>query len=167
MNRTRIQLYEYGDSVLNKAVSKSITRKYRQLQCIMLMLNTTFKIYLESFPAIMLAIVGFFVFATIRFWHIPFLTYMNFPACAMRCFFESMTPLAIAGQVNEESADVLARWKQILVSGKSKANRDRDRYDNNGVTEFLVSCRNMRCTAGSMYTFENSIVVTTINNTCH
>ena len=123
----------------------------------MVMLNSAFKLYLESFPSILLGIAGFYFFATVRYWHdIPLLTYMNFPACGLRCFYESMTPLRIAGQVNEESAEVLAEWKKLTDTSDQT----------NDIIQCQASCQIMRCTAGSMYTFENSIVVTTIHNTC-
>jgi len=128
-------------------------------------MNSTFKLYLETFPSILLSIVGFYFFAAIRYLRdIPLLTYINFPACGGRCFFESMTSLGIAGQVNEESMQVLAEWKKLmLLIGRNQA-EDQIVYRNISKT-FQRSCQIIRCTAGSMYTFENSIVTTTVDNT--
>jgi hypothetical protein len=78
----------------------------------------------------------------------------------MRCFFEAMTPLAMAGKVNEESTNTLSEWATILHNTKHSA-------DCKWPKAFHRSCPTIACKAGSLYTFENSIVLVTLNNCAH
>ncbi|OXA42963.1 hypothetical protein Fcan01_22386 [Folsomia candida] len=80
------------------------------------------------------------------------------PLCGIRCAFEAVTPLAVAGDVNDKNKEVVAKWKRGVVARRamSKAKKEAIAYQK--------SFHAVRCTAGSLYTFENSIVLCCMNN---
>ncbi len=135
---------------------------YRELQVITMLLNDSFRLYLTWFPSILLGLVALLIYGSIRLWHIELLTYINFPTCGLRCLFESMSPLSISGDVNKESGTLLEQWKRNTVE---EAKRMKPNRETKWQTAFQTSCSNLKCTAGSLYTFQHSIVVTTIHNT--
>jgi hypothetical protein len=131
---------------------------YRTCQRINNLLNESFQLYLEWFPTFLLGLISLLLFATLKLWYIPIHAYLLFPACSLRCFFEAMTPLAMAGKVNEESIEVFWEWaNRMHVEMKSSKCCK-------WLEAFHHSCANIVCTAGSLYTFENSIVLCTLHN---
>jgi len=137
---------------------ETIFSHYRTCQRINNLLNESFHVYLEWFPSFLLLLISLLLFATLKLWYIPIHAYLLFPACSLRCFFETMTPLAMAGKTNEESIFVLRQWSQRLQ------NELKDNKSFPWLVAFHRSCRTIVCTAGSLYTFENSIVLCTLNN---
>lgn len=123
---------------------------YRHVELIVTMLNYTVVIYLTSFPSMLFLVVALLLFGTIRVWHLDPRGNVVFPACMTRCGFEAMTLTMLAGRVNLESTKVIVEWK---YGGRSKLAR-----------KFQQSCRSIKCAAGSMYTFESSIVITSLDN---
>lgn len=83
-----------------------------------------------------------------------------FPLCGLRCGFEAVTPLAMAGNMNKESQNVLRKWKVVTqnlcqkVSGREKRILQRTQR----------SCNVIRCSAGHLYQFDHSIVLCCTNN---
>lgn len=134
---------------------------YRTCQSISNRLTEAFHIYLVWFPTFLLGMMSLVLFATLKLWYIPFHAYLLFPACWIRCSFEAFTPLGIAGKVHEKSQVVLrdrSRCLSIRLMDPAKLKWFR---------AFHRSCPVIACGAGSLYTFENSIVMCTLNNCIH
>ncbi|ODM99049.1 hypothetical protein Ocin01_07658 [Orchesella cincta] len=123
----------------------------RKLRLIVTHMNQAFRSYLMWFSPILYALVGLLLFGSIRVLHTDFLTNSMFPVCGMRCVFEATTPLAMAGNVSQESEKVLELWREKMVT-VTKWVRSRKMI---GMVQ-RASGR-ILCTAGSLYTFENSI----------
>jgi hypothetical protein len=70
-----------------------------------------------------------------------------------------MTPLAMAGKANEESTSVLEEWSQRLHQDRKEGSVKSYKW----LQAFHRSCPIIVCRAGSLYTFENSIVLCTLN----
>lgn len=83
-----------------------------------------------------------------------------YPLCGMRCGFEAVTPLEMAGHVNKWSMRVVNRWKKLSNTVIQKQ-QGRGRKMLGMIQR---SCNRIQCTAGSLYTFEHSIVLCSINN---
>jgi len=193
--------FSIGLLFFNRAEIKSIAqhaaaKRYRELQTVVLMINHAFRYYLEYFPSVLLGIVALLMYGSIRLWHIDPISYSSFPSCLIRCLFESMTPLCISGDVNQESSEILVKWKQDLAENAKFEDRNTDlakseteeaqsqledsdericideditamvneNQDKKWLMIFQTSCSNIKCTAGSLYTFENSIVAVTMHN---
>ena len=156
---TREKPYEDTNICTEDAATEDIFLKYRQFQLINLQLNNSFNLYLEWFPSLLLTLVALLLFATLKVWYIDLHAYLLFPVCAMRCLFETMTPLALAGKVNEESILLLKEWKILLQNEYTSSNKNCK-----WLKSFHRSCPVIACTAGSFYSFENSIVLCTISN---
>lgn len=83
-----------------------------------------------------------------------------FPMCGARCYFEGVTPLSMAGDVNDRNKELLADWKDQLI--KRKENQSgRGKKLNRAIKRSLLG---VKCRAGSLYIFERSIVLTALNN---
>lgn len=139
---------------------ETILRQFRRSEVFITVLNDNFFYFLMGFPIILFLIVAMLIFGTIRLWHIDPQSNIMFPLCGMRCGFEAVTPLAMAGNVNKASAMILHRWKKVrYVLDRTGGARH--------VKLFRMvhrSCKRIRCTSGSMYTFEHSIVLCCLNN---
>lgn len=81
-----------------------------------------------------------------------------FPLCGARCFYEAITPLRIAGMVNDKNKEVKADCVSFLENGRAK------RLERRLWRQYGASMNGVRCTAGSLYIFENSIVLCCLNN---
>lgn len=123
---------------------------YREAELIMNSLNSSFHIYLSLFPTMLLAISGLMVFATIRLWHTDPSSTIIFPACGFRCTFECVTLLTMAGRVNQQSR--LIKWDWLRYKGSKEQER------------FKRSCQTIKCGAGGLFSFENSIVIVSLDN---
>lgn len=120
-------------------------------------MNDIFRYYLTCFPTFLFLIVSMLMFGTIRMWRVDPESNVMYPFCGFRCGFEAVTPLGMAGNVNVGSHAVLAKWKiacHTIAGGRAR--RLVERYQK--------ALRRIQCTAGSFYTFENSIVLVSINN---
>jgi len=164
MHRQYISLLKrilFNRTELNSAIHFTTSTKYRESQVAVIMLNHAFQYYLEYFPSVLFSMVSLLMFSTIRLWQIDPLSYASFPACSVRCGFEAMTPLCIAGDVNQESIEFLKELKQHLaVNAKYKGQNG----DQKRLGAFHASCPIIKCTSGSLYTFEHSIVPVTVDN---
>ncbi|XP_035702468.1 uncharacterized protein LOC118433992 [Folsomia candida] len=125
--------------------------RYRNVEIITTALNSSLKYYLTIFPTILFTVLSLLLFGCVRLWHLDPRSNLLFPTCGIRCGFESMSPLALAGRVNQESKSLLRKWRKQTSGGKWAA-------------RFKRSCRSIKCTAGSMYTFEESILIVSIHN---
>lgn len=99
----------------------------------------------------MFTILALLLFGCIRLLHLDIRSNLMFPSCGLRCGFETVTPLAMAGKVHRESENLLKEWKGHKRSGPLE---ERER----------MSFKSVKATAGSMYTFEESIVLVSLNN---
>ncbi|OXA39863.1 hypothetical protein Fcan01_25224 [Folsomia candida] len=82
-----------------------------------------------------------------------------FPLCGLRCFYEAMTPLKMAGKMNEINKDLSIGLKRKVAAlhqhklGTSKLWQS-----------YRKSFNSMTCRAGALYTFENTIVLCCLDN---
>ncbi|OXA46974.1 hypothetical protein Fcan01_18136 [Folsomia candida] len=123
---------------------------YRQVQLMTSLLNSVAGFYLRSFPSLLFIVLALLLYGCILLWADDIIANLIFPACGARCAFESMTPLAMAGRVNDESKALKREWKQWRGEP--------------WVESFKRSCPNITCAAGSMYTFESTIIIVSLDN---
>ena len=129
--------------------------KFRKAQIIVRHMNEAFRIYLATSPTLILAVLVLLIFSTIRFSEVDVTSYLMYPACTARCIFESYSLLAWAGHVNTTSGEVLNIWKLSVKNSEPSYAYNR---------RFGKSCRKLTISAGSMYTFESSIILATLHN---
>lgn len=137
------------------------TGQYRVLENIMKLINSSCRPYLATFSTILFAVVSLLLFGAIRVWHQDPGSNLMFPACGLRCFYEGITPLMLSGEVVKKNKKVIAQGKQI-VYGRWILDQSRKRKLEK---VWLNSCHGLRCEAGSLFTFENSIVIISLHNT--
>jgi len=130
---------------------KSRLENYRKAQLINGILGDAFGDYMEWFPSILLGIFVLNLFAALRFTHLSWYIYLMAPACGVRCLFESLSVLQFAGHVNQTSINTLRVW------------RTPERTEGKFIRAFHKSCRVIVCSAGSLYTFESSIVLVNVD----
>ncbi|OXA49513.1 hypothetical protein Fcan01_16031 [Folsomia candida] len=135
---------------------KTTVQQYRSIECIATLMNKAFFLYLSTFPTLLFAIVSILMFGVIRIWHYAPGSNLMFAVCGIRCSFEAVTPLAVAGEVNDKNKEVVQTWGQRIVATKRMVKKEAIAYQK--------SFHAVRCTAGSLYTFENSIVLCCLNN---
>lgn len=138
---------------------------YRRAQTLIRLLNEAFKFYLEWFPSILFTIAGVFFFGAIRYSDLPFHLYIVFPFCGFRCLIEGITLMAVAGETNSKSGKFMNYWSEKLAQAKIKVNSEEENESVVLSRAFHKSISRIKCTAGSLYTFENSIVLVTLSNT--
>lgn len=131
---------------------------YRNVECIMSQLNNCFKLYLATFPTILFSVVALLLFGVIRIWKNDPGSNLMFPLCGARCFYEAITPLSIAGVVNEENKRLIMLWKKKRVVAGSGPKEVKL------MKTYAASLNGVRCRSGSLYTFENGIVLCCLNN---
>lgn len=143
--------------------------RYRKIQCILKLLNNSLKPFLMTFANLLLLIVSFLLFGCICIWHTEPRSTLMFPLCSMRCGFEAITLLQVAGNLNQKSKQVLSNWKEVIhrnggknASGCIQGNRSN--RERKWLELVHRSCPNITCTAGSMFTFEHSIVLVSLDN---
>lgn len=140
---------------------RSTHHRYRQLELLVIIVNDIFHYYLMVFPSVLLSIVSLLMFGTIRLWHVSPQSNLMFPVCGARCGFEALSPLAMAASVNKASKQVLSQWKQLT---HHVLRQQKSRIERRIFKMVQRSCRRIQCTAGSLYSFEHSIVLCSINN---
>jgi len=138
-------------------MAKNFSRKFRRLQLTAIILNEAFKGFLTFFPTILFSLVAMLLFGSIKLLPIDPKSNIMFPLCGIRCGFEALTPLQMSGNVSQESEKVLKQWQQHIEGEKT-------RRDKKAMKMMLNSFKRILCTAGSLYTFEHSIVLCSINN---
>lgn len=145
-----------------KTNQEEILFKYRKFQLLIDFINDTFRSYLIVFPAVGGTIVSVLIYGTVRFWHLDPKTNIMFPLCAIRCGFEALTPLAIAGSLNAEGYQFLQTWK--CVTSKIYGSKYGSLSSHKRFLLASRSCPSLKCTSGSFFTFENGILFNTIDN---
>jgi hypothetical protein len=133
--------------------------EYRSTQLMMRLINSGFRRYLEWSPTILLCIVGLLTFCGIRYWKLPFYIYAMFPCCGIRCLFETMNPLAIAGHINDDSLKFVHELKSFYEKTGRKGT------DAGHMRTVVKSFQQITCSAGSYFTFQKSIVLVCTTNT--
>lgn len=111
--------------------------------------NDGMKLYMSYFASIMFTILALLIFGCVRLLHLDFRANVMFPCCGLRCGFESMSPIAVAGRVDEQSKQLQARWRKV-----SKTATERRAW----------TWRVIKMRAGDLYTFERGIVLVSLNN---
>ncbi len=142
--------------------NEDILSKYRRFQLLVDFINDTFRSYLVVFPPVGGIIVSVLIYGTIRFWQLDPKTNIMFPLCAIRCGFEALTPLAIAGSLKMAGDHFLQTWKD--VTSKARLMKDTKLNSRKRFLFLRRSCRPLKCTSGSFFTFENGILFNTIDN---
>jgi len=152
-------LFYRKDAILLKNTANMLLQ-FRKMQLFMIALNTTFKRYLKFFSTVLYSIVSLLTFGSIRLFLRDPIPNMMLPICALRCGVEATTLLGIAGDVSTRSKQLLQIWRTSSSVSFRKSFRKK------GKEARLVqrSCKRILCTAGSLYTFENSIVLTSVDN---
>ncbi len=148
-------------------------------------LNDSFHYYLVVFPAVGTAVVAALIYGIIRLWRIDPQSNIMFPLCAIRCAFEMLTPLSMAGCLNSGSDEVLWKWKKVvsLIRSGRKQAKSRDKLipsekknqltfsdvdakkDMKLAERMQKSCPFLKCSSGSFFSFESSIYLETIDGT--
>ncbi len=138
------------------------------------------------FPAVGTAVVAALIYGVIRLWRIDPESNVMFPLCAIRCAFEMLTPLGMAGSVNNCSDELLGEWKKVVSlinygkirqakfsekgmqtqkpNQKVISNVD-TKNDMKLAKRLQKSCPFLKCSSGSLFTFQSSIYLVTIDNT--
>lgn len=158
----RQQINQLQENKFCEKYESEILSKYRTFQLFIDHINDTFRSYLVVFPAVGGIIVAVLIYGTVRFWQVDPKLNIMFPLCAIRCGFETLTPLAIAGCLNAEGENFLQAWKDVAYKFYAKM-----RVIGNYRKRFLVSsrsCRPLKCTSGSVFTFENGTLFSMIDN---
>jgi TM2 domain-containing membrane protein YozV len=149
----------YNDDFLNFVryfLVKDMISQYQYAEYIAKLLNCSFRPYLSSFAKILLFLASVLAFGIVRIWHHHPGSNLMFPLCAFRCGFEALTLLGAAGSLNDKNKEVMDNFKNAAAMKKNKSGKV--------LRSWIRSCYGVRCTAGSLYTFENSIVVCCIHN---
>ncbi|CAL8124512.1 unnamed protein product [Orchesella dallaii] len=139
---------------------KSAMLNFRELHIIVITLNASFRPFLMCFSTILYSLVAQLIFGSIRLLPVHPRSNLMFPLCALRCGFEATTPLAMAGDVSKESQKVLEIWR-VKADSVIKKSFGKGRKP---LVMIQRSCRRILCSAGSLYTFEHSVVLCSFNN---
>ena len=133
---------------------------YRRAQVLLALFNDAFRVYLSAFPSNLFLISAIYLFGSVRYFGLPFYAYWVFPTCTFRCLFEATSALTAAAFVNSESKLHLTQWDRTLDQIDCE-HREEKKY----MWAFRKSCPDLKCMAGSLYSFENSIVLVSLSNT--
>ena len=128
--------------------ARAVVLKYHHVKCIGVHLNDAFNLYLGWFSSLMIVGLALLLYATLKFWYLDLRFYLMYPACALRCGFETFTILSRAGKVNRGSKDLLEHWEKWTRNEKIE-----------NANPLFHSCNPITCNAGSFYTLRNSIVL--------
>lgn len=136
-----------------------LSERFRYVQNLVAQMNSTFVHYLRLSPSILMGVVALLAFGAIRYYNLHFTAYMMYPLCGGRCLFDTITCLGIAGMVNDDSRHALEKWDKILAD-------DGVAHKVQWKVQRLIwkSCGEIQCKAGSLYTFQNTIVLATVHN---
>jgi hypothetical protein len=149
---------------------------YRFIQCLAIFINSGFQYYLKWFSNILFMIVALLLFSCIKFWGIDLQAYLMFPSCVLRCGFESVTLLALAGNINNACVELLKSLREesghlgttgavtIRYGEMDKIQSHSNRAEWKCLARYQKSCRIINCAAADLFTFENTIVMVTVNN---
>lgn len=126
--------------------------------------------YLTTFPAVGLYVVSMLLYGSVLLWDKDPQSNIMFPLCGMRCGFELLTPLAVAGNVYYTSTKTLHTWWKFsnLRETKFFISRNTDQGNEDGTNLKLVkmahrSCSVLECWSGPLFSFGRSIFLATIN----
>ncbi|CAL8124524.1 unnamed protein product [Orchesella dallaii] len=139
--------------------TRNVTFRFRKMHIIVLFLNSTFRSYLTCFGTILYSVVAQLLFGSIRLLHRDPRANMMFPLCGFRCGFEVTTPLALASNVSQESKNVLVEWRSKMDTAVKQNWKGRKE-----LRMAQRSCKRILCSAGSLYTFDHSIVLCSVDN---
>ena len=136
----------------------NVPKRFRFGQMQAVILNDAFSLYLQWYPCVVFTIAGTQIFGTIKYYNVALHSYIVFPACALRCVVESSTCIAVAGQLNATSQEFLDKWDHTLCLGDktSKLIKYHKAYRR--------SCVSLKCCAGSLYTFEKTILLVSLHH---
>ncbi len=144
--------------------NEKVLLKYRKFQLYMDFINTSFRSYLVVNPAVGGLIVATLIYGTIKIWRVSPAANIMFPLCTLRCGFEALTPLGMAGTVNGIGESILEKWKSIKADTSYGLRQGNNRKQVKMANLMQKSCRTLKCTSGSYFTFESSIYLVTFDN---
>lgn len=137
-------------------LSELITR-YRRLQLVITIMNDIFRYFIICSHAAYLLILSMLFFGVVRLWRLDPVANLMYPLCAVRCGFEALTPLDMAGKMNLCSGKVLRKWNTAvsrLTCGEVTMRQ---------IQQEQRSLNNIQCKACSFYTFQKSTVISSID----
>lgn len=127
----------------------------KKCQLIIHMLNSYFRYYMGVFVMVGIAVVALLLYGTLRYWRLGPQAIMMFPPCALRCGFEVLSPLALAGTMTQDCDKVMESWRRGLegVFGVER------KYG----MRLLRSCGRLRCRSGMLFSFGKVIFLVAID----
>jgi hypothetical protein len=138
-----------------------IAQEYRRLQLKTRTTNDIFSVFLAYWPCLDYVIAAVMIFASIRFFtHLPFLIWLLHPACASRCFVEIFILMMGAAEMNSESERYMHK---IGEYERGVAKEPGARWIATYLRELRKSYAKLTCEAGSLYTFEKTIVLVALH----
>ncbi len=116
-------------------------------------------LYMNMFVIIGCNAVGLLLYGTIKYWWQGFQVFIMFPLCALRCGFETLTPLSIAGSMSNENVRVMQIWKSGLAFGPFMKGKKESRSG-----KYLhSSCKLLKCRSGIFARFDKLVLLATVN----
>lgn len=103
-----------------------------------------------------IAVVSLLLYATLRYWRLGLEATMMFPPCGIRCGYEVLSPLSIAGTMTEDCDKVLEGWRRGL--GNVLGGKERKLE-----MKLWRSCTRLRCRSGSLFPFGKVILLVAID----
>lgn len=132
-------------------------RIYKSARIFLILLSDGFHLYLLVFPSFLFSIIGIIGFGSIRYRYVEFHAYFVFPFCTLRCLFDGVSALSAAGKLNQVGIKFLERWE--------KENERSDNVEERmQLQKVRKSWKALSCSSGSLYTFENSILLVSLDN---
>lgn len=85
-------------------------------------INSCMRLYLSTYHSVMMIILALLLFGCVRLMYLDFRANIMFPVCWIRCGFESLSPMAVAGKVNSKSKSILAKWEKGWKKKEDRVN---------------------------------------------
>lgn len=129
-------------------------------------INKSFHHYFFVFPAIGTFVVALLLYGLVKLWEIDPQSNIMFPLCAIRCTFETLSPMSIAGEVHSASESVISNWKGMI--GKKRcceAWQYEEKRKIKLASKLHTSCKPFRCSSGNFFAFTTDLVLVT-GDTC-
>ncbi len=146
------RLFEIGNA-------DDIQRQMKKCELVVHFLNNTLRYYMGMFVMIGCTVVALLLYGTIKYWRLGFMAIVMFPLCAIRCGFEVLTPLSIAGNMSKESEKVMQNWKaalseRVFIPGRREMMRRKYLHK---------SCKLLKCRSGIFARFDKLVLLATVD----
>lgn len=141
--------------------SEQVAQVYQMCRLLNTIIGDILHGFLRALPGVGVSVVALLLYGVVRLWRIHPQSNIMFPLCALRCGFETLTPLAMAGVMYSTSRSVLEKWKIVYAKNMGhvvQGNKRRLVKLRHG------ACRPILCKSGSFFTFEGSILLVVVDN---